>query len=79
MSVHTSERMGEKGGRGEDAFLKIQPICPVLAGFPGNHWEENAPPEVRDLGPERAGTSLCQGRGSPKSSLQLSIMSVRPG
>ena len=43
---------GREPGRGEDAFLKIQPICTVLAGFPGNHWEEplQRGTELRGLG-----------------------------
>lgn len=53
MSVHTSERMEEKvGERGEDVFLKILPICIVLAGFPGNDWEHSSSVagRCRDLG-----------------------------
>lgn len=44
VTVHTSERVEEKmGERGEDAFLKIQPVCVVLVGFPRSRWEPRAP------------------------------------
>ena len=64
---------GVKGEGREDTVLKIQPVCIVLAGFPGNHWEQRAPGwhKVRTRAPGRAGaflpglsmlgTRLCQG------------------
>lgn len=54
--MHTSERMEENVGEGrEDAVLKIQPVCIVLAGFPGNHWEQRAPGWHKVQGPGHLG------------------------
>ena len=74
MNVHTSERMEEKVGEGrEDAALKIQPMCIVLAGFPGNHWEQRAPGWHKVRGPGRLDgqgpsclVSSCWGPGSAR-------------